>query len=53
MLTLGLHEGIDDIQVHFLLELELLGHSDIPVPNGFAGQLAYKPLESRGVVEDL
>ena len=53
MLSLGFHEGIDDIQVRLLLDLELLSHRDIPVPTGFAGQLAYKSLEHGGVVEDL
>ena len=53
MLTLGFHEGVDDIEIRFLLEFELLGHRDIPVPNGLAGQLGYKPLNRGGVVEDL
>ena len=53
LLLLGVHEGSNDIQVRLLLELELLSHSNIPVPTGFAGQLAYKSLEHGGMVEDL
>ena len=53
MLSLGFHEGVDDVEIRFLLDLELLGHRDIPVPNGLTGQLAYKALDSGGVVKNL
>ena len=53
MLTLGFHEGVDDVEIRFLLDLELLGHHDIPVTNGLAGQLGYEPLNRGGMLEDL
>ena len=52
-MSLGSHEGDDDIQVRLLLGLEVCCHLDIPIHASLAGQLGQERFERGRMVESI